>query len=151
APYTHRYDWMRVYHRSTRRRREDWLATEDYFCRYDNGVTNVHPKSLLGRLLLGKFVHSSQLLRLAERMRRLLPRARPRVTVDLFVPLSRLAAFMAWYGEDMAFYPLWVVPYRRSHDYEWIAPEVFAGVDDELFVDLAIYGKEQRPGRNEYR
>ena len=29
-PYTHRYDWTRVYYLSTARRTEDYLKTEDY-------------------------------------------------------------------------------------------------------------------------
>jgi hypothetical protein len=151
APYTNRYDWMKVYYRSTRTRREDYLRTADYFFRYDNGVTNVHPRTTLGRLLLGKFLHSSQILRLAEKLRHLLPAEQPDVTVDLFIPFSRMERFMAWYGHRIGHYPLWCVPYRRVRDYEWIAPDVLAGVDDDLFVDLAIYGMKQPPGRNIYR
>jgi FAD/FMN-containing dehydrogenase len=151
APYTHRYDWMRVYHRSTARRSEDWLRTIDYFFRYDNGVTNVHPKGAIGRLLFGKFVHSSQLLWLAHKLRRLLPRERPDVTVDLFVPFSRLDRFMSWYRREIDFFPLWCVPYRLVRHYEWIAADFFAGIDDELFVDLAIYGLAQADDRNLYK
>ena len=29
--------------------------------------------------------------------------------------------------------------------------DVFAGVEDELFIDLAIYGMKQPPGRNIYQ
>ena len=151
APYTNRYDWLKVYYRSTRTRRDDYLRTADYFFRYDNGVTNVHPRSALGRLLLGKFLHSSEILRLAEKVRHLLPAERPDVTVDLFVPFSRFEAFMAWYERVVGHFPLWCVPYRRVRDYEWIAPDVFAGVEDELFIDLAIYGMKQPPGRNIYQ
>jgi len=106
---------------------------------HDNGVTNVHPKSALGRLL-----------RLAQRFRRFQVADRPDVTVDLFVPFSRLEAFMAWYAGTIGHYPIWVVPYRRVRDYEWIAPAVLDGVDDSLFVDLAIYGMKQPVGRNVY-
>jgi len=35
APYTHRYDWTRVYYLSTKDRKEDYLRTPDYFFRYD--------------------------------------------------------------------------------------------------------------------
>src|SRR5207302_9118211 len=62
APYTHRYDWARVYYQSTRTRKEDYLATPHYFFRYDRGVTNTHPKSLLARLLFGPLLGSSQVL-----------------------------------------------------------------------------------------
>jgi hypothetical protein len=88
APYTHRYDWVRVYWKSTGTRREDYLRTIDYFFRYDRGVTNVHPRSFLGRLLFGKLLSSSRLLRLAETFNRFLPASRPTVTVDLFLPQS---------------------------------------------------------------
>jgi hypothetical protein len=30
APYKSRYDWVKVYYQSTRERREDYMATEDY-------------------------------------------------------------------------------------------------------------------------
>jgi FAD/FMN-containing dehydrogenase len=152
APYTNRYDWMKVYSRSTLARREDYLRTADYFFRYDNGVTNVHPRSAVGRLLLGKFLHSSEVLRLAETLRGLVLSAeRPDVTVDLFLPFSRMAPFLAWYERAMGHYPLWCVPYRRVRDYEWLAPEVFEGVADPLYVDLAVYGMKQPPGRNIYK
>lgn len=151
APYTHSYDWMKVYYRSTARRRVDYLKTRDYFFRYDRGVTNVHPKSALGRLLFGKLFSSSQLLRLAEMLPGALAAERPDVTVDLFIPFSKLDAYMAWHEDMLGFFPLWCVPYRRVHHYEWIAKETFDGIHDELFVDLAIYGMKQPEGRNVYK
>ena len=48
-------------------------------------------------------------------------------------------------------FPLWYVPYRRVRDYEWLAPAVFEGVHDDLFVDLALYGMRQPRGRNVYK
>ena len=35
APYTNRYDWLKVYYQSTAKRREDYLKTPHYFFRYD--------------------------------------------------------------------------------------------------------------------
>ena len=151
APYTHAYDWMRVYWKSTRTRREDYLETADYFFRYDRGVTSVHPRSFAGRLVLGKFLHSSQVLRLADKLHWLLDDERPTVTLDVFVPVSRVPAFLDWYRREVGHYPLWCVPYRRVRDYEWIAPGFYRGLDDDLFLDLAIYGMAQPPGRNIHR
>jgi len=122
APYANRYDWTGVYYRSTRTRAEDYLRTPDYFFRYDNGVTNVNPSSALGSLLLGRHMHSDRVLRFAERFRRFRVTDRPNVIVDLFVPFSRLDAFMTWYAPSIGHYPVWVVPYPRVRDYEWIAP-----------------------------
>jgi hypothetical protein len=151
APYTNRYDWLKVYYQSTARRREDYLQLTDYLFRYDNGVTNVHPKTLLGRLLFGKFMHSSQLLRLAERFHSLLATESPDVTVDLLIPFGGIDAFLDWYRPTIGFFPLWCVPYRVPRHYEWLSPTIFEGIDDELYVDLAIYGLKQPKGRNYYK
>lgn len=150
APYTNAYDWLKVYYQSTTKRREDYLTTPNYFFRYDKGVTNVHPKTFLGRLLLGKFLHSTQLLSLANRLHWLLPRRNPSVTVDLFLPASRLPSFLEWYNRNLGHYPLWYVPYRKVRNYAWIADGYFDGIDDELFIDLAVYGMPQPDGRNVY-
>jgi FAD/FMN-containing dehydrogenase len=152
APYTNRYDWMKIYYLSTRERGEDYLRTADYFFRYDHGVTNVHPKSWIGRLLFGKFMDSSTLLRAAEKFNRLLRAERPPVTLDVFIPFSRVDRFMAWYQTELRHFPLWCVPYRRVRDYEWLSPEFYRGLDDVLFLDLAIYGMKQPPdGPNGYK
>jgi len=152
APYTSRYDWLKVYYQSTASRSEDYLKTPHYFFRYDHGVTNVHPKSFLGRLLVGKFLGSSQILRIAEKMRWfLLSDDRPDVTVDTFLPFSRLKEFLDWYARDFGHFPLWCVPYRRVHDYEWLADNFWPGLSDELMVDIAIYGMKQRGDTNYYR
>jgi FAD/FMN-containing dehydrogenase len=152
APYTHNYDWLRVYWQSTGQRKEDYLTTLDYFFRYDRGVTAVYPKSFLGRLFFGRLAASDTRLRLAHALRRrVLPRERPPVIVDTFVPFSRFADFLRWSHDAMAHYPLWVVPYRRVRDYGWIAPNVLAGVEDDLFLDVAFYGVKQPDDRNLYR
>lgn len=151
APYTNRYDWMKVYYLSTAKRKEDYLATPDYFFRYDHGVTNVHPKSAIGRLLFGRFFGSDRLLRLAKKFQRFLPVEKPTVILDVFIPFSKLDAFMSWYRNTIGFFPMWCVPYRRVRDYEWISPDFYAGLKDELFVDLAIYGLKQRGTRNYYK
>ncbi len=153
APYTSRYDWLKVYYESTRRRAEDYLDTPDYFFRYDRGVTNVRPRSFLGRLLFGKFIASSQILRLAEKLPWLIDDKNPTLTLDVFIPFSKVEEFLAWYEREFDFYPLWCVPYRRVRDYEWLDPRIFAGMkDDALLLDLAIYGLKQRgDGRNYHR
>jgi FAD/FMN-containing dehydrogenase len=152
APYTNRYDWMKVYHQSTRQRRQDFLPTEAYFFRYDRGVTNVHPKSWLGRLLLGPLFGSSALLRLAEQANGLLSRKRPPVTLDVFLPYSRVPEFLEWHTRELGHFPLWCVPYARVQDYAWLADTFYRGLPDTLFVDIAIYGmKQPRDGQNYYR
>jgi FAD/FMN-containing dehydrogenase len=151
APYTSDYSWMKIYYQSTRTRTEDYLTTPDYFFRYDRGVTNVRPRSWLGRLVLGKFLASTQWLRIGEKLRWLLRSDKPTVTLDVFVPFSRVPEFLTWYDREFAFYPLWCVPYRRVRDYEWLDDSFYATLRDPLFLDLAIYGMRQHGPRNHHR
>ena len=152
APYAHRYDWMRVYYLSTKRRKEDYLRTPDYFFRYDKGVTNVTPRSFLGRLFLGKFVDSNVVLRIVDRFRKYLKPHMIPVTLDTFIPFTKASEFMDWYRREVDFFPLWCVPYKRVRAYEWIDGD-FAkkSQDDELFLDLAIYGLRRNDGKNYYK
>ncbi len=140
APYTHKYDWARIYYLSTAKRKEDYLKTADYFFRYNKGVTNVHPKSLPLRVLFGRFTNSNVTLKLARVFRKVLPSRLIPVTVDTFIPLSRMTEFMDWYVEEVGHFPLWCVPYRIVHRYEWLSDEFLSQVKDDLFLDIALYG-----------
>jgi FAD/FMN-containing dehydrogenase len=151
APYTNRYDWVKIYYKSTASRDEDYLETPHYFFRYDRGVTNVRPRSLVGRVLFGRWLSSSQWLRLANKFHFLLPRDRPTVTLDVFVPFSKVPEFLAWYERELGFFPLWCVPYRRVHDYEWLVDDYWKQLEDGMFLDLAIYGMKQPDGKNYHR
>ncbi|MGE5183065.1 MAG: FAD-binding oxidoreductase [Acidobacteriota bacterium] len=151
APYTSRYDWLAVYFQSTAKRREDYLTTPDYFFRYDRGVTNVRPRSFVGRLLFGKLLNSTQWLWLGDKLHWLLRDEKPTVTLDVFVPASKVPAFLEWHTRELGHYPLWCVPYRRVRDYEWLADEFWAALPDDMFYDLAIYGMRQKGPRNAHR
>ncbi len=151
APYTSDYSWMKVYFESTATRTEDYLGTPEYFFRYDRGVTNVRPRSKVGRLLLGRFMASSEWLRLGEKLHWALAKERPTVTVDIFIPISKMEEFLAWYERTFDFYPLWMVPYRRVRDYEWLVPGFYERMTDDMFVDIAIYGMRQRGDTNYHR
>ena len=151
APFTSHYDWTKIYYESTRKRLVDYLATPDYFFRYDRGVTNVHPKSFLGRLLLGRFAGSNNTLALADKLPFLFRSKRPDIILDVFLPMSKVHAFMDWYERELGHFPLWCVPYKRVRDYEWLADSFYAGMQDGLFLDLAIYGMKQPKGKNVHR
>jgi len=152
APYTSDYSWLKVYYQSTATRTEDYLTTPDYFFRYDRGVTNVRPRSFLGRLVFGKFLASTQWLALGRKLHWLLKKERPTITVDVFVPMSKAAEFLTWWEREFGFYPLWCVPYRRVHDYEWLVPGFYERMHGEdMFLDLAIYGMRQHDDRNAAR
>lgn len=151
APYVSDYRWVKIYYESTRRLREDYLKTPDYFFRYNRGVTNVRPRALPLRVLFGWYLDSTKVLKIADRLNWLLSRDRPTVTLDVFLPISRAPGFLRWYTEEFGYFPLWCVPYRRVRDYEWIADKWFEGMEDPLFVDLAVYGMRQERGKNAHR
>ena len=151
VPYLHSYEWMRIYYISTSNRKEDYLKTADYFFRYNKGVTNVHPKSFVGRLLFGRIINSDNTLKLANNFRKLLPPAIIPITVDTFIPFSRVGEFMEWYEREINHFPLWCVPYKIVHKYEWISDEFFGKVKDELFIDIAIYGMRRKDTEYYYR
>ncbi|HVK89111.1 MAG TPA: FAD-binding oxidoreductase [Kofleriaceae bacterium] len=151
APYTSRYDWMKVYYKSTRELDEDYLDTRHYLFRYNRGVTNVVPRSVIGRLVFGKVLDSTTLLRAAERVPWVLRREHPTVTLDVFVPISKADEFLRWYEQELGYFPLWCVPYKRVRDYEWISESFYRDMRDTLFLDLAIYGMKQRGDRNAHK
>lgn len=151
APFTNAYDWTKVYYKSTAKLTHDYMRTQDYFFRYDRGVTNVHPKSFIGRLLFGKIMDSGTTLRLADKLNFMFKTDRPTVILDVFLPFSQAPAFMQWFEREVGHFPLWCVPYKRVHDYEWLDESFYAGMKDELFLDLAIYGMEQPEGKNIHR
>ncbi len=151
APYTHSYDWMRVYYKSTKKRKEDYLKTPDYFFRYDKGVTNVNPKSFLGRLLFGKVVNSSRVLRIAEKFHKIIPPDKIPVTLDVFIPFSKVSHFMEWYTKEVNFFPLWCVPYKCVRNYEWVSEDFWRKTKDDLFLDLAIYGMKKKGDKDYYK
>lgn len=151
APYTHRYDWTRIYYQSTAMRTEDFLKTPDYFFRYDKGVTNVHPKSLVGRLLFGKLVNSTNTLKFVHTFRKIIPPKMIPITVDTFIPFSKMEVFMDWYIKTVNHFPLWCVPYKIVRHYEWLADEFVAQFQDELCLDIALYGMRRKNPDDYYR
>ena len=151
APYTHSYEWMNVYYLSTARRKEDYLKTPDYFFRYNKGVTNVYPKSLIGRILFGWFINSNVTLGAANTFRKVIPSNVIPITVDTFIPFSRINEFMDWFKKEVNHFPLWCVPYKIIRKYEWISDEFLKNVKDELFLDIAIYGMHRDDPEHYYR
>lgn len=151
APYAHNYDWMRVYYRSTAKRKEDFLKTHDYFFRYDKGVTNVTPSSFMGRLLFGWFLNSNNVLWLVEKFHKIIPKKMIPVTVDTFIPYSKMPEFMEWYEKEVGWFPLWYVPYKRVRDYEWVDDDYMGSIKDDLFLDIAIYGLKKRSDKDYYK
>jgi len=151
APYTNRYDWTKIYYLSTAKRHEDYLRTTDYLFRYNKGVTNVHPQFFLGRLLLGRFTNANSALRFAKTFRKLISATVLPITVDTFIPFAKIDTFLDWYQQEINHFPLWCVPYRIPHPYEWISEELSNQLQGELVLDIAIYGLHRENAEQCYR
>lgn len=143
-----RYGIERPYYKSTRGLSRDLMTTRDYFFRFDadcHWLSRTVPplewpvvRRAVGRFVLG----STNLIRWSGRLAPLLAlQKRPAVVCDVFVPARRFGDFFAWYEKSFDYWPLWVVPYRVPRPYPWIATEHAAKMQDELFMDCAIYGK----------
>lgn len=152
APYNNRYDWMKIYYISTGRRKEDYIKTINYFFRYEKGVTNVSPKSFLGRLFFGKFLDTTKTLRFVEKFHSIIPEKMIPLTIDLFIPFSRINEFFEWYNKEIKHYPLWYVPYKIVRKYEWINNKMLdKNPNEELFLDIAIYGMQTNNKEKYYK
>lgn len=150
APYSHNYNWMRVFFLSTKKRKEDYLKTFDYFFRYDKGTTTTFTKSFITRFLFGKFFSSTNILEASEKLRKIIPPEKIPITLDVFIPFSKADEFMEWYKKEINYFPLWCVPYKRTN-YEWISSKFLDKLKDDLLLDIAIYGMENKDGKNYYR
>lgn len=151
APYTHNYNWVRIYFLSTAKRKEDYLKTPDYFFRYNKEFIIENPKPLIFRVLFGKFMNSNTALRGANTFWKVIPSNKIPITVDTIIPFSRMEDFMGWYVNEVDHFPLWCVPYKVVHKYEWVSDEFLSKVRDELFLDIAIYGMRKDDPEHYYR
>jgi hypothetical protein len=148
APYVSRYDWLKVFYKSTREQEEDYMDISQYFFRYDadcHWLTKTIPllESLPARLLLGKlYLGSTNLITWSARLRHLLKlKKRPEVVVDVFIPSKNFENFYNWYVRDFKFFPLWIVPYKAPELYPWISDEHATRMGEPFFIDAAVYGK----------
>lgn len=135
------------FYKSTRERTEDYMGVFDYCFRYDadcHWLTRSVPlleRPLVRRMLGKRVLGSTNLIRWARRLERVIGlKRRPDVVCDVFVPRRRVRDFYEWYARDLAFYPLWVVPYRMPRPYAWLDPRYAEATRDDLHFDLAIYG-----------
>lgn len=149
APYLSSYEWLNIFYKSTRARTEDFMTISQYFFRYDtecHWLTKTVPlmETLPARFLLGKvLLGSTNLIKWSKRVQPLMKlKRRPEVVVDVFIPSNRFEEFFRWYEADFDFFPLWIVPYKPPGVYPWIDDGYARGMDGDMFIDCAIYGKK---------
>ena len=159
APSVSTYTYLEIFYKSTLKKKVDYLTTDEYLFRYDtecHWLSRTIPgmENKLFRFLFGKFLLSStNLLTWSKRLRPLLKfDKRPDVVVDVFIPQNKILEFFDFYLEEIDYFPLWVVPYRRLQPYPWLNDDYEKKIDDDLFFDVAIYGlKNRRKDVNYYK
>jgi len=148
APYLSSYEWLNIFYKSTRAKSSDFMTIKQYFFRYDtecHWLTKTVPfmetkpaRFALGKILLG----STNLIKWSNRVKGVMKlKRRPDVVVDVFIPSNRFEEFFKWYERDFDFFPLWIVPYKTLKMYPWINREYAKGMEGEMLIDCAVYGK----------
>lgn len=157
APYVSDYRWLNIFYKSTATRNDDYLTTFDYCFRYDtecHWLTRTVPllETKPARFALGKFLlGSTNLIKWSKRMETVLKfKKRPDVIVDVFIPENRFGDFYNWYESEFDFFPLWVIPYRMPRTYDWISNRHVPTTRDALFIDCAVYGKQNSDPKVDY-
>ncbi len=124
APYASDYTWLKIYYRSIRERREDFLGVRDYLWRWDTDwfwcsknlyVQNLPMRLLLGRRRLNSITYQKVMrwntrVGLTASLNRLVDRRTESVIQDVDIPIENAAAFARFFCEEIGIRPVWTCP-----------------------------------------
>jgi len=125
APYTSDYTYERIYYRSIREKREDYLTISDYIWRWDTDwfwcSKNVFAQNafvrrfLYGRQRLGsktytKIMRWNSRVGVTKKLERVFGLHSESVIQDVDIPLARAAEFLEFYETHIGLWPQWVCP-----------------------------------------
>jgi FAD/FMN-containing dehydrogenase len=151
APYTSDYTFERIYYRSLREKREDYLTIGDYIWRWDTDwfwcsknvfAQNpfvrkfVYGKERLGSKTYTKIMRWNSRVGMTKKLERALGLHSESVIQDVDVPLSRAAEFLDFYAGTIGLWPQWVCP---------IGPQAHSGrfslypVKSEWYVNFGFW------------
>jgi FAD/FMN-containing dehydrogenase len=150
APYTSDYTYQRIYYRSIREKREDYLTIADYLWRWDTDwfwcsknvfAQNALIRRLYGRERLGsktytKIMRWNSRVGVTKKLERILGLHSESVIQDVDIPLSRAAEFLDFYAKTIGLWPQWICP---------IGPQAHSGrfslypVKGEWYVNFGFW------------
>ena len=124
APWTSDYTYERIYYRSIREKREDYLSVHDYIWRWDTdwfwcskNVLAQNPliRRLYGRERLGsrtytKIMRWNARVGITKKIERAIGLNSESVIQDVDIPLARAAEFLEFYGREIGLWPQWICP-----------------------------------------
>ncbi|MGH8687652.1 MAG: FAD-binding oxidoreductase [Burkholderiales bacterium] len=125
APATSDYTFEKIYYRSIRERREDWLTIRDYLWRWDTDWFWCSKNVLAQNPLVRRFVYGRERLGsrtytkvmrwnsrvgATKKLERVLGLHSESVIQDVDIPLERAGEFLAFYASTIGLWPQWICP-----------------------------------------
>lgn len=122
APYTSAYTYSKVYYKSIRKRKEDFLTTYDYVWRWDADwfwcSSHFYMQQPVLRLLFGKFMlkstaywklmHLNRKYKVTERLG--MEEKSESVIQDVQIPINACTKFLTFFLEEIGITPVWICP-----------------------------------------
>ena len=157
APWISDYTGQRIYYRSLRGPREDFLTIRDYLWRWDTdwfwcsrpfgvqhpAIRRAWPRRYRRSDVYRALVAFDRRYRLWETLNS--SRGQPpreAVIQDVEIPLERAAAFARFFAGEVGMSPVWLCPLRLRADRPWPLYPLPAG---EVFVNFGFWGTVPLP------
>ena len=161
APYTSDYTWLKMYFRSIRERREDYLSIHDYIWRWDTDwfwcsknlfVQNLPMRLFLGRRRLNsisyqKIMRWNNRVGLTATINKLLDRRPEGVVQDVDIPIAKAPEFLRFFIEEIGIRPVWMCPIG-GHDPTQHYP-LYPLHGDGLFINFGFWDIVSNPDKHE--
>jgi FAD/FMN-containing dehydrogenase len=113
------YTYMRMYYRSIREKKEDWLSAKDYIWRWDTDwfwcSKHFFAQNPLVRALATKrALNSSTYQRIMRLSQRLRPNSKGSESViqDVDIPIENAPEFLHFLLSEIGITPIWICPFR---------------------------------------
>ncbi len=160
APYTSDYTFLKIFYRSIRERREDYLSVRDYLWRWDSDwfwcSKNVFAQHLPVRLLLGrkhlnsvtyqKIMRWNDRVGLTRRINALVDRRTESVIQDVDIPIANAPAFLDFFQREIGIRPLWICPIG-GHDPTRRYP-LYPLSGDGLYINFGFWDVVRNPEKH---
>ena len=161
APYSSDYTWLKIYFRSIRERKQDFLSVHDYIWRWDTDwfwcsknlfVQNLPMRLLLGRNRLNsisyqKVMRWNNRIGLTNRMNHLLNNEPEAVIQDVDIPIEQAPEFLRFFLAEIGIRPVWMCPIG-GHDLSRNFP-FYPLHGSGLFVNFGFWDTVANPQHHE--
>lgn len=152
APYTHDYTFLKIFYKSIRKRRDDYLTTRDFIWRWDTdwfwcsknlGMHNPLLRLIMGRRRLnsityGKIMRWNARTKFSDRFIEPLRGGHSESVIqDICIPIKHSPAFFDFLLSEIPVLPAWVCPTKSpnpSHRFS-----LFSFDESQLHIDFGFW------------